>query len=477
MRIELNYGGLFSGTSVKDLQKDIKNLIKKSDNTIDGFKKIKTFAYNMNGGVGCLQDAVDQIDARINAEETKKSNLIDVQNKVDHFLNNTRRTDKEVGALVKKNKNEFYKLHPWAKPSIKDTVKNWIEKAGKWLAKAKESISKGFEQLVTAINKFNNWATDTLHKVWNSAVNWFKENWGRILKVTLTVIAITVCVVVIVINPLSFPAFVASMALIGAAVNTTSGVIGKSIERGIKGQKMTVDDYIDTIFDGTIKGIGDGIADGIGAKFGPLGKFLAGEITKPLSNIIVDGTNHIIDNNGSLEGFGKTLGKDIIEGTIDNTFDVALDKVGDFIKGKKFVPVDAKSTGNQILFNAPKGAVKESGGTIKITQEVIKGSRYQNEVKKKASEIPFKVGGKVITKTADEVVKNVFNQDKNIIKIKLNSNGAWASVKDSAESTVKGLIKDNGKGLVNGWIENTTKIKFTSKPAYSGAGGGGGFAW
>lgn len=69
MRIEI-MGGSSSGTStISGLHMDFDSLLTETDSVIDALNKLKSFSYNMSGGIGILQDAVGNVDGRLQAEE------------------------------------------------------------------------------------------------------------------------------------------------------------------------------------------------------------------------------------------------------------------------------------------------------------------------------------------------------------------------------------------------------------------------
>ena len=86
MRIELNSGGLGGSAVISGFQTDFSSLIFKSRRVVSSFQVVKTFSNHMNGGIGSLQNAVDQIDARMQQEEAKADALKTVQKKSEDFL-------------------------------------------------------------------------------------------------------------------------------------------------------------------------------------------------------------------------------------------------------------------------------------------------------------------------------------------------------------------------------------------------------
>jgi len=87
MRIELNSGGLGGSAVISGFQTDFSSLISKSRRVVSSFQVVKTFSNHMNGGIGSLQNAVDQIDARMQQEEAKADALKTAQKSQRIFWN------------------------------------------------------------------------------------------------------------------------------------------------------------------------------------------------------------------------------------------------------------------------------------------------------------------------------------------------------------------------------------------------------
>ena len=152
MRIALNAGGL-GGTTISSFQSDAASLTSKIDGLIVCFTSVKSQTRNLNGGVGRLQGALDGIQARANTETARKSSATAVQNKVNSFLMIAIQVDNQVAAVVLKNKEEFYKVNPWLKPT---SEKPWYEKLkDRW-------------------NDFWGSAGDLLNTAWNGLMDFCK---------------------------------------------------------------------------------------------------------------------------------------------------------------------------------------------------------------------------------------------------------------------------------------------------------------
>lgn len=140
MRIVINSGGL-AGISVLSMSQQIDELMNQASSMTSGLNILKQGIYNMNGGVGCLQNALDNIGFRITQAETHNSNLSQVKQKTEAFITFTRNVDKTVSGIVSSNNEEFYKVNSWANPSISinpDGVllgffDEWISKGKQWI--------------------------------------------------------------------------------------------------------------------------------------------------------------------------------------------------------------------------------------------------------------------------------------------------------------------------------------------------------
>ena len=140
MRIVINSGGL-GGISIFSMTQHIDELINQASSMTSGLNILKQGIYNMNGGVGCLQNALDNIGFRITQAETHNSNLSQVKQKTEAFITFTRNVDKSVSGMVSSNNEEFYKVNSWANPSISinpgggllDLFDEWISRGKQWI--------------------------------------------------------------------------------------------------------------------------------------------------------------------------------------------------------------------------------------------------------------------------------------------------------------------------------------------------------
>ena len=120
-------------TGQSQFSADLASLLKHTTSVLDSFTAIKNDVHQMNGGVGILQDALGLVETRIQNEEQRLENLKQTQKAYDQFLENTLNTDREVAQMVEQNQEEFYKVNPWARPSIIMKIRELAEKILKLL--------------------------------------------------------------------------------------------------------------------------------------------------------------------------------------------------------------------------------------------------------------------------------------------------------------------------------------------------------
>ena len=169
MRIEISAGGIGYGTSVMEFSSVFDGFITNTDSVISCFKTIKNETYSLSGGTGNLQTALDDLESRVRTEETLKENAVLAKAKSDSFLSLAQRIDKQVASDVKKNRDEFYSVNSWAKPTTSNEGKKWYEKAWDWLCKADKVIAGALLAPWVIAN-------DLVHKLWSSAVEYYKEH-------------------------------------------------------------------------------------------------------------------------------------------------------------------------------------------------------------------------------------------------------------------------------------------------------------
>ena len=134
MRIEIISGRNGGAATISGFQTDYTSLLSETDSVIGALNQMKSYTYSMNGGLGILQNAVGDIDARIQAEESKRTALQTAQQKCNSFFTLVSQTDNSCAGMVSQNQEEFYQVNQWAAPSaLASMMDSWYQSATKWL--------------------------------------------------------------------------------------------------------------------------------------------------------------------------------------------------------------------------------------------------------------------------------------------------------------------------------------------------------
>ncbi len=191
MHIEINNGGLLGGASINDFQVDLDQFIGASNDILSAFKTIENSTYNLNGGVGSLEEAVEAIGARIREEEHKIEAAIEVQQKTIEFVALANRVDKQVADLVNQNKEEFYRTNPWLRPPVPvEDDRNFIEKGIDY-------VKDGLHEAGEAIKEAWEDTKEALKKCWDSIVEFYEEH-KKIIDTILVVVGAVLAIAAVV---------------------------------------------------------------------------------------------------------------------------------------------------------------------------------------------------------------------------------------------------------------------------------------
>ena len=267
MHIEINAGGLGAGIAVAEFQSNMSGFISDAESVISSFKTVRKKIGELSGGVGSLQNAVDDLSERIRQEEKAKEAADTVKKKSNDFLELAVRVDKQVAADVNKNKNQFYEAHPWAKPPVAVDDTPWYEDAWNWLCDTGEKV-------VESAQKVWQWTKDTAKKAWDGLVEFYNEHWYDIVNWGVTILCAIGSIVAIALIPVTGGASI----LLVAGVSAFSGAI-VAATRSITTQqrdKGTVD-WGEVGKEALTAAV-------VGAVTGAIGAGVGGAITSGLSN-------------------------------------------------------------------------------------------------------------------------------------------------------------------------------------------------
>ena len=314
MRIELLKQSFCNLTDLQETYKRVGLTMMKADTekVIDSFKAVKSKIYNMDGGAGNLQTAVEQLDERINKVDSQRVEKVDLaMQNLGAFLHTVRMADQRAAQTISASNALFYEANPWAIPppppkkkSVWQRIKDAFKKAGK-------AIAGAFKKAV-------DWVVDCAKKAWTATKNFIVKHWKAIVKIVVGIVVIAgLAALSVFTGGAAAPLFLvaakgaAIAAATGAAVTVVSGVVqGKSAGE-------IFDSCGDSILMGAVTGAVGGFAGAAaGAVTSATGSQLLGELTKigveMGGKIIATGTNYLIDNNGSLDGYWDAHGKDIL---------------------------------------------------------------------------------------------------------------------------------------------------------------------
>ena len=314
MRIELLKQSFCNLTDLQETYKRVGLTVMKADTekVIDSFKAVKSKIYNMDGGAGNLQTAVEQLDERINKVDSQRVEKVDLaMQNLGAFLHTVRMADQRAAQTISASNALFYEANPWAIPppppkkkSVWQRIKDAFKKAGK-------AIAGAFKKAV-------DWVVDCAKKAWTATKNFIVKHWKAIVKIVVGIVVIAgLAALSVFTGGAAAPLFLvaakgaAIAAATGAAVTVVSGVVqGKSAGE-------IFDSCGDSILMGAVTGAVGGFAGAAaGAVTSATGSQLLGELTKigveMGGKIIATGTNYLIDNNGSLDGYWDAHGKDIL---------------------------------------------------------------------------------------------------------------------------------------------------------------------
>ena len=148
MRIEINSqkGGI---ATISGFQTDYTALLNETDSVIGALNRMKSYSYSMNGGLGVLQNAVGDIDSRIQAEESKRTALLTAQQKCNSFFTLVSQTDNSCAGMVSQNQEEFYQVNQWAAPSaLASMMDSWYQSAKSWLKDSARAVGDKIDHSV-----------------------------------------------------------------------------------------------------------------------------------------------------------------------------------------------------------------------------------------------------------------------------------------------------------------------------------------
>ena len=310
------------------------------------FKEVKSKIYDMDGGAGELQSAVDQIGERqAKVEKVAEERIKTSGERLAMFLQNARAVDKKVANMVAVNQAELFRLHPDLIPPA--PVKK--KKKSLW-QRFKDACKKVGRAIVKGVKKAVDWIKDTAKKVWKKTVEFCKKHWKAIVKIVVGVVVIAgLAALSVVTGGAAAPLF--ALAAKGAAIAACTGAAVTVVSGVAKGQSFgeIFDAGANSFLIGSITGAVGGFAGAAaGSVASATGSQLLGELTKigieTAGKVLAEGTSFLIDK-GTLSGFMDQKGYAILkEGGMSMLSSVGSAAIGYF-----------KTTGMELLGNTFSG--------------------------------------------------------------------------------------------------------------------------
>lgn len=255
MHLEINAGGLGAAMTVSEYQSNMKKFISDSGDVVDSFKAVKTAVRNLNGGVGNLTGAMNSLSRRVTKEEGRARDAKAIQAKTNSFFELAIRVDKQVSKVVNKNKDEFYRIHPWLKPPHEvPSDAPWYEKAWSWLCKAGDKIG-------TELKKGWDWLSDTARKATKAIVDFWKKNKYIIIDTFVQVVLPLVASAVVAALSLTGVGAIAAFAIAGALAAVSRDIFTELHKEGsldnMNWGKFAADVVVSAVIGGLLGPIGD----------------------------------------------------------------------------------------------------------------------------------------------------------------------------------------------------------------------------
>ena len=223
MRIELNAGGL-TGENILEFNNKFSKLEKSIDNVISSFQQVTQEMYNLNGGVGVLNNALDDIQARISSEKRKKNELSKIAQKTNDFLTSTIRIDKDVARKISEFEQKLYDKYPHLQPPPPPQEKSTREKILDGLKKVGCYVADKTKKFIDDAKVFINNAKDKL-------VDWYENGGGKeilhIISTGLKLVASVITVVGVGIGTGGATFIVGGIGLICETVNSAVDIAGE----------------------------------------------------------------------------------------------------------------------------------------------------------------------------------------------------------------------------------------------------------
>ncbi len=361
--------------TVSDFRSDLASLVKASDAVVSTFQMIERQTHFINGGVGNLRPALEELQIRTDQEKAKRDHLKNLQKQADQFVEHTIATDKKVKDLVTQNQEEFYHVNPWARPAPpqREREQNCVQKAWNWIttrfSDATNAIKNTVQNIGDRVTNFKNRLTDTIHLGIHNIKNWCRAKCNAITQFCIdhkdairnTLAGVTV------VSLLALSCVAPEIFLMPFLMSVTNSIInvgGKVVKNAMEGKtgKNLMDDTSSEFLSGSLSGAICGFIPGIDQ----IGKaaYLLNFAFSAVSNHVTGVINEFLNDGDVSQEDRKKINIDSFFSGISGIFGTSKTShnipknIMEFFKNKK------------LISDISKDAIKD-GINGKMTEELV----------------------------------------------------------------------------------------------------------
>lgn len=406
MRLEIN-AFFMHKQDTDSFCRSFEDMTDQAEFVANSFEAVRNDLCDISGGVGCLQGALDELEARIREEKTVVENLTDLNRQAEDYVDLVQDTDSAVAKLIHKEKDKFYEVNPWAVPPEPETDERSLLERG-WDALCDfagdvvDTVCEVFNDTIEFISDVGNAffdlcregiellrdigeiaielgeiAVETFIHGCEEAWDWIVEHSRAIAEIAIGVVIIAGLAVATICTG-GLAAAIFAGALIGAVSFGAIGAISGGISAAAQGQD---------VFDGVAKGFMGGTISGavtgavfVATKGADLNPLVNGGISAGCS--AVTETIHAFLDDGQIDDgeVGDIVSSTVISGITG----AAFSPVGDWINGK--IP----------------------GGTEWLANLADKG--FEKFIGKGLEQIGKEAGREIFNSTSKQFIGNLFGE-------------------------------------------------------------------
>lgn len=314
--------------------------------------------------VACTVANVDtsrqQVSNAKNREETKKSSLTLIYNKLDKLILNTAKVDIRVSEKVQERKDDFYKKYSYLKPDCEKNI---------W--------QRGWNKLKGYGKKIWGGLCDFGKKLAKIAIdigNWCKENWKSLVAVLATIAAAVLIVVACVVT------FGGAAVLLAVTVSVAASLIGEFIDDVVNYARTGEWDFSWEEYAGAALG---GVVDGALSLIPGAGGAIASSGASSFMETFF--TENLKNLSGKQD---KSVSRIFGESMADGAMSAAASGLGEIGKSKAFNNLKpVKAIKNSKVVKSLKNFDNKISSKIPVVNRFSGENSYKNSYKGKLTEL------------------------------------------------------------------------------------------